>query len=347
MLPLDDCGIETVSVTLIDANHCPGSVMFLFEGYFGTILYTGDFRYDSSMLACPPLRNLKVDVLYLDNTNCDPAQRLPSREEATEQIKELIEKHPYHDIVIGLYSIGKESLLVELAKTFQSWVTVSQQRLELLTLLEIEDVFSASDKAGRLRVVEHSEVNSENMKKWNSHHPTIGILPTSQKVKVWHRDIHVVPYSDHSSYDELVEFVSRLKPSSIIPVVKTKPCISHLKQYLSSETTALCVQIPDSVKSFMRSSVSGNVDTLKLKAPCRQVPRGVQFESAEENGLGGNGDNVKTTLKSMKEMIHLNEDCRTDQCNLSLARGRAPVPLTESTVLVYDTNDYSFSSLYF
>lgn len=41
MLPLDDIGKETMTVTLIDANHCPGSVMFLFQGYFGSILYTG------------------------------------------------------------------------------------------------------------------------------------------------------------------------------------------------------------------------------------------------------------------------------------------------------------------
>ena len=34
----------TVTVTAIDANHCPGSAMFYFEGYFGRILYTGDFR---------------------------------------------------------------------------------------------------------------------------------------------------------------------------------------------------------------------------------------------------------------------------------------------------------------
>ncbi len=44
-LSLDPAGKETITVTLIDANHCPGAVMFLFTGYFGTILYTADFRY--------------------------------------------------------------------------------------------------------------------------------------------------------------------------------------------------------------------------------------------------------------------------------------------------------------
>uniref|UniRef100_U3JLG5 non-specific serine/threonine protein kinase n=1 Tax=Ficedula albicollis TaxID=59894 RepID=U3JLG5_FICAL len=33
--------VGEVTVTVIDSNHCPGSVMFLFEGTFGTILYTG------------------------------------------------------------------------------------------------------------------------------------------------------------------------------------------------------------------------------------------------------------------------------------------------------------------
>jgi hypothetical protein len=44
MVPLDTEGKVTMSVTAIDANHCPGAAMFIFSGYFGTILCTGDFR---------------------------------------------------------------------------------------------------------------------------------------------------------------------------------------------------------------------------------------------------------------------------------------------------------------
>jgi DNA cross-link repair 1B protein len=32
---------ESFNVTLIDANHCPGAIMYLFEGYFGHVLATG------------------------------------------------------------------------------------------------------------------------------------------------------------------------------------------------------------------------------------------------------------------------------------------------------------------
>ena len=44
---------EGVSVVLMDANHCPGAVMFLFRGKMGTVLHTGDFRFHEKMLKNP------------------------------------------------------------------------------------------------------------------------------------------------------------------------------------------------------------------------------------------------------------------------------------------------------
>lgn len=63
---------------------------------------SGDFRYTPSMLREQCLRNTtSIDVLYLDNTNCDPTRAVPSRQRATQQIKEIIRAHPGYAVVIG------------------------------------------------------------------------------------------------------------------------------------------------------------------------------------------------------------------------------------------------------
>ncbi len=83
---------DGVSVRLFDANHIFGAVMILFRGApTGTVLYTGDFRFASSMFDNPvlfptPLRNaemrqiaIDIDHLVLDNTFCDPVFVHPSK----------------------------------------------------------------------------------------------------------------------------------------------------------------------------------------------------------------------------------------------------------------------------
>ncbi|KAJ8017194.1 hypothetical protein DPEC_G00015260 [Dallia pectoralis] len=291
LLSLDDVGKERLTVTLMDANHCPGAVMFLFQGYFGTILYTGDFRYTASMLREPCLRtNTTVDVLYLDNTNCDPNRTLPSRQRAAQQIKEIVRGHPGHNIVIGLYTLGKESLLVELAMEFKTWVEVSVERLETLRALELPDVFTTEPGAGRIRAVDQSEIRSANLLKWNQEHPTLAILPTSRPVVSFHPSVHVVPYSDHSSYQELEDFVSALRPSSLVPVVG-RPC-SGIPSFSALLPRRRCheVVVPESVRHYMKGGsesqgqVSGPTSVSGYGGlPCRPLrphpPRGVVFES--------------------------------------------------------------------
>ncbi|KAM9147545.1 5' exonuclease Apollo isoform 1-T1 [Pangshura tecta] len=280
LVALDEVGKRTMTVTLIDANHCPGSVMFLFEGPFGVILYTGDFRYTPTMLQEPVLRNHKqIDVLYLDNTNCDPLGDLPSRQQATQQIKELIRAHPDHEVKIGVYSLGKESLLVDLALEFQTWIVVSPKRLEQMKVLGLVDVFTAEDGAGWIHGVDISEISWEAMSSWNQQRPTIAILPTSRPVKIPHRSVHLVPYSDHSSFSELLEFVQWLKPCSIVPIVKRNVCLPYFEKYLSSDHKASTEPgIPESGQKFTQLRESRE----QQRATQQPVPRKDSFASPEK-----------------------------------------------------------------
>lgn len=294
LLPLDDIGKETMTVTLIDANHCPGAVMFLFEGYFGSILYTGDFRYTPSMLREPGLRtNITIDVLYLDNTNCDPNRPLPSRKTATQQIKEIIRSHPDYIVIIGLYTLGKESLLVELALEFKSWVEVSVERMETLKALDLPDVFITEPGAGRFRVVDQSQISAASIKQWNKQEPTLAILPTSRPLVSYHPNVHIVPYSDHSSYQELEDFVSAIKPTSIVPILGH--CVPSGLCALLPHKKRHEFLVPESVRLYMsrqndnQLSSSGFTNVRRKLLPL--PPKGVIFESPEKGPiLIGDGD---------------------------------------------------------
>ncbi|XP_027449169.1 protein artemis isoform X2 [Zalophus californianus] len=76
---------EEVVVTLLPAGHCPGSVMFLFQGNNGTVLYTGDFRLAKGEASRMELlhsggRVKDIQSVYLDTTFCDPKfYQIPSR----------------------------------------------------------------------------------------------------------------------------------------------------------------------------------------------------------------------------------------------------------------------------
>uniref|UniRef100_A0A671F8E2 5' exonuclease Apollo n=1 Tax=Rhinolophus ferrumequinum TaxID=59479 RepID=A0A671F8E2_RHIFE len=223
VLPLDEIGRETMTVTLMDANHCPGSVMFLFEGYFGTILYT------------------------------------------------------------GLYSLGKESLLEHLALELQTWVVLSPRRLELVQLLGLADVFTMEEKEGRIHVVDHLEICRSAMLRWNQTHPTIAVLPTSRKIHSSHPNIHVIPYSDHSSFSELRTFVAALKPCQVVPIVSRQPYRNYFEDSLSPRLSVPLV--PASVQQYMSfSSRKPSVLCLLLERKLKKPrTRGVVFESLEEN----------------------------------------------------------------
>lgn len=329
LLPLDDIGKETMTVTLIDANHCPGAVMFLFEGYFGSILYTGDFRYTPFMLREPGLRtNTTIDVLYLDNTNCDPNRILPSRKTATQQIKEIIRSHPTYNVVIGLYTLGKESLLVDLAWEFKSWVEVSVERMETLNALDLPNVFVTERGAGRFQVVDQSHITSASMKQWNTEAPTLAILPTSRPLVSFHPNVHIVPYSDHSSYQELEDFVSAIKPKSIVPILGH--CVPGGLSALLPHKKRHEFIVPESVRVYMSRQSdnqlcsSGYTNLRRKLLPLS--PKGVIFESPEKGPiLIGDGD-WQSESTQLSDEEDTDTDCSDTDCSI-LGLPKTSVPI--------------------
>jgi DNA cross-link repair 1A protein len=65
--------IEGVTVTLLEANHCPGAALIHFRLSDGkTCLHTGDFRASKTMQSHPLLQRGRVNLVYLDTTYCNP-----------------------------------------------------------------------------------------------------------------------------------------------------------------------------------------------------------------------------------------------------------------------------------
>ena len=331
---LDEVGQEMMTVTLIDANHCPGSVMFVFEGYFGRILYTGDFRFCERFLTHSATKGKKFDILYLDNTYCDPKCAFPSRSSATMTIMEIIRSHPQHKVIIGLYSLGKEVLLRAIAVTCKMWIGVDATRMETLKLLQMPDVFTCDVDRTKIQVVKTREITKRNIQMWNSVEPTIAILPTCLYVGGQNPyenvpNVFVVPYSDHCSFEELRRFVESIKPKKIIPIVhkhrlspgdtiNNRVNMNIFHQLMDSSPSEQ-YEVPHSVERYMTVGVAQETGRkrrarIMKKAPLRKVPKykepcGVVFppslemsDNAGKNCLAGN-------ISEGKSRIGLDDAC--------------------------------------
>ncbi|KAI1433040.1 DRMBL-domain-containing protein [Xylaria sp. CBS 124048] len=102
-------GTEGVTVTMLPANHCPGSSLFLFEKRLGKglnpktqrILHCGDFRACPAQVAHPLLKpdildtvsgkliRQKIDICYLDTTYLNPRYSFPPQHDVVRACAEF------------------------------------------------------------------------------------------------------------------------------------------------------------------------------------------------------------------------------------------------------------------
>lgn len=250
--------IDGSQVTLVDANHCPGAVQFLFkvpgkdqEG-FEMYIHTGDFRYHSSMKEDGLISQfVGCDAIFLDTTYCNPKFLFPSQQESIDHIVSVI-KRIREDFMIqeksvlflvATYVVGKERILLEIAQRCKRKVHVDGRKMEVLRVLGHGEsgVFTEDENESDVHVVgwnvlgetwPYFRPNFVRMKEImveRGYSKVVGFVPTGwtyevkrHKFSVRSKDsceIHLVPYSEHSNYDELREYVKFLRPKRVIPTV--------------------------------------------------------------------------------------------------------------------------------
>lgn len=227
-----------VDVIFFDANHIPGSVMILFQGFMGTILHTGDFRfcermiYDNEILY--PKDNLMkknfenssihIDELIFDNTYCNPCFVFPKSDVVFEMIKEIINKHKNKHIIIAMGALGKEDICAKLAEYFQTLIIISEEKMKQIKSLNFRtDLFTINKEEGWIEIISKKQrIKRLELEKNNNNLNNI-ICITTDFLMLEHKDPDginfIVPYSLHSNYLEMETFIKSIKPSILKKLV--------------------------------------------------------------------------------------------------------------------------------
>lgn len=257
--PRETVVIDGCEVTLVDANHCPGAVQFLFKipgsnDKFERYVHTGDFRFCDSMKLEPLFVDfIGSDAVFLDTTYCNPRFVFPSQEESVEYVINVImgiggEYHKAGSIrnvlfLVATYVVGKEKILLEIARRCERKIHVDARKMEVLRVLGYGDggVFTENECESDVHVVgwnvlgetwpyfRPNFVKMKEIMEEKGYSKVVGFVPTGwtyevkrNKFSVRSKDsfeIHLVPYSEHSNYDELREYVTLLKPKRVVPTV--------------------------------------------------------------------------------------------------------------------------------
>ncbi|KAH7079938.1 beta-lactamase-like protein [Paraphoma chrysanthemicola] len=143
---------NSVRVTLIDANHCVGAVMFLIEGDGKAILYTGDIRAETwwvnSLVQNPIMlpytfENSRLDCVYLDTTfatKSQPYRNFPSKADGLRELLDKVRGYP-DDSVFYFHSwtFGYENVWVALSAFLKSRIHLDDYRARIYGSLSTLD----------------------------------------------------------------------------------------------------------------------------------------------------------------------------------------------------------------
>ena len=233
--PNSEFTIANTTIRVLDAHHTAGSAMFLFTLQDGRrILHTGDFRAEprvvSSILPFAP-----IDHLFIDCTFALESLEIPRRDVCERFVVELARARiaQGYTVLLGTYTIGKETLIRDVAKALGHRVWANEDRMKGLEFVFGGDnLLTSEENEAFLHVVSMEAASFSGVLGYAAAHgktKVVAVQLTGWAGKRGWRTpqvlceggveaiVYKVPYSDHSSKEELVEFVEAVKPAKVTP----------------------------------------------------------------------------------------------------------------------------------
>ncbi|KAJ2940253.1 hypothetical protein O0L34_g11822 [Tuta absoluta] len=246
--------VDGIEVLAVDANHCPGALMLVFTLPNGkTLLHTGDFRASPQMESCPVFWNKDIHTVYLDTTYCNPRYDFPTQEQCLEMalyllrqkklaLEKIGKKFSSVLIVCGTYTIGKEKFFMGMARRVGCSVWACPEKDKVLQAVEGRSFCSQPPSACQLHVVPMRDLTHEKLRSYldslgSAFSEVVAFKPSgweNGKNSTQEKDsvtIHGIPYSEHSSFSELIRFVKFLQPKQVVPTVDISGGIKAVQKY--------------------------------------------------------------------------------------------------------------------
>lgn len=260
------------SVGVLDANHCPGSVMFVFwdRSRDRWHLHTGDFRFHPGLLKGAKLQEeggkgelfdvsqVLFDHVFLDTTYARPDYAFPSQDEVIAScisgcqslFRGQHSKATKWLIAVGSYLIGKERIILALADFFDCKIFADDRKRGILAALQWPELtrrLTDDPKATPFHIVSMAVLSKQKLNDYRARFSgrfthVLGIRPTGwsfskaepsatlevpKTVSKEQATVWSLPYSEHSSYAELGQFLREVAFRRVVPTVDNWKGIGH------------------------------------------------------------------------------------------------------------------------
>ena len=229
------CGTH---ITLFPAGHILGSAQVLVEIQGKRLLYSGDFALKKALTA-EPIQIPESDTLIMECTFGRPRYRFPDRTEVIHRLVDFIESALAAGVtpVVAGYSLGKTQEVMKILGDAGYRLSVHGSVARLARVYQEHGVvfqpwenFNRNDLEGKVVVVPRIALKSRQIRRIENRR-TVFLTgwAVNPAIRQRYEVDEALPLSDHADFDDLIEYVRRVRPRKIYTTHGHKDFSLHLR----------------------------------------------------------------------------------------------------------------------